>query len=132
MSNASFGECLLTFGESFWGLLLIFIVIGGIYSGIFSPTKAAAMSAVYAFIVAVFVYKDLKLSEVPRVLLSAANLSAMLLYSITNPVLFSFLLTYENIPQQLAAWMIDQGLGWIAFLLVSNVLSLVAGNVLSP
>ena len=90
------------------------------------------MSAVYAFIVAVFVYKDLKLSDVPRVLLSSANLSAMLLYIITNAVLFSFLLTYENIPQHLAEWMIDQGLGWIAFLLVVNVLLLVAGNVMEP
>ena len=105
-------------------MLLIVIVIGGIYSGVFTPTEAAAMSAVYAFVVAVFVYKDLKLREVPRVLLSSANLSAMLLYIITNAVLFSFLLTYENIPQHLAEWMIGQGLGWVAFLLVVNVLLL--------
>jgi C4-dicarboxylate transporter, DctM subunit len=132
MPRASFGERVRTFRESIWGLFLIFIVIGGIYSGIFTPTEAAAMSAVYAFIVAVFVYKDLKLSDVPRVLLSSANLSAMLLYIITNAVLFSFLLTYENIPQQLAQWMIDQGLGWITFLLVVNVMLLVAGNVMEP
>ena len=113
-------------------MLLIVIVIGGIYSGVFTPTEAAAMSAVYAFVVAVFVYKDLKLREVPRVLLSSANLSAMLLYIITNAVLFSFLLTYENIPQHLAEWMIAQGFGWIAFLLVVNVLLLVAGNVMEP
>jgi len=60
-----------------------------IYSGVFTPTEAAAMSAVYAFIVAVFVYKDLKLRDVPRVLLSSANLSAMRSL-ITNAVLFSF------------------------------------------
>ena len=89
--------------NSIWGLLLIVIVIGGIYSGLFTPTEAAAMSAVYAFVIAVFVYKDLKLSDVPRVLLSSANLSAMLLYIITNAVLFSFLLTYENIPQAAGA-----------------------------
>ena len=132
MPKASFGERVRTFRESIWGLLLIVIVIGGIYSGLFTPTEAAAMSAVYAFFIAVFVYKDLKLREVPRVLLSSANLSAMLLYIITNAVLFSFLLTYENIPQHLAQWMIDQGLGWIAFLLVVNVLLLVAGNVMEP
>ena len=130
MPKASFGERLRTFRESIWGLLLIFIVIGGIYSGVFTPTEAAAMSAVYAFIVAVFVYKDLKLRDVPRVLLSAANLSAMLLYIITNAVLFSFLLTYENIPQHLAEWMTAQGLGWVSFLLVVNVLLLLAGNVM--
>ncbi len=130
MPRASFVERVRTFRDSIWGLLLIFIVIGGIYSGIFTPTEAAAMSAVYAFVVAVFVYKDLKLRDVPRVLLSSANLSAMLLYIITNAVLFSFLLTYENIPQHLAQWMIDQGLGWITFLLVVNVLLLLAGNVM--
>src|SRR5436853_5878113 len=100
LPKASWGERARAFFEAFWGLLLIVIVIGGIYGGLFTPTEAAAMSAVYAFIVAVFVYKDLKLSDVPRVLLSSANLSAMLLYIITNAVLFSFLLTYANIPQQ--------------------------------
>ncbi|MGH6665305.1 MAG: TRAP transporter large permease subunit [Pseudolabrys sp.] len=132
MPKASLAERVRTFRDSIWGLALIIIVIGGIYTGLFTPTEAAAMSAVYAFIIAVFVYKDLKLSDVPRVLLSSANLSAMLLYIITNAVLFSFLLTYENIPQHLAQWMIDQGLGWVAFLLVVNVLLLVAGNVMEP
>ncbi|KQZ02614.1 C4-dicarboxylate ABC transporter permease [Pseudolabrys sp. Root1462] len=132
MPRASFGERLHAFRESAWGLLLIVIVIGGIYSGIFTPTEAAAMSAVYAFVIAVFVYKDLRLSDVPRVLLDSANLSAMLLYIITNAILFSFLMTYENIPQALANWMTSQGLGWVAFLLVVNVLLLLAGNVMEP
>jgi C4-dicarboxylate transporter, DctM subunit len=132
MPRASFKESFVAFRESVWGLLLIFIVMGGIYTGLFTPTEAAAMSAVYAFVVAVFVYKDLKLSDVPRVLLSSANLSAMLLYIITNAILFSFLLTYENIPQALAQWIIDQGLGWIAFLLVVNIILLLAGNVMEP
>jgi C4-dicarboxylate transporter DctM subunit len=132
MPKASWGERLRAFKDSAWGLLLIVIVMGGIYSGLFTPTEAAAMSAVYAFVVAVFVYKDLKLSDVPRVLLSSANLSAMLLYIITNAILFSFLLTYENIPQALAQWIISMGLGWVAFLLVVNVMLLLAGNVMEP
>ena len=69
MPKATFSERLRAFRESVWGLLLIVIVMGGIYSGLFTPTEAAAMSAVYAFFIAVFVYKDLKLSDVPRVLL---------------------------------------------------------------
>jgi C4-dicarboxylate transporter DctM subunit len=132
MPKATFGERLDALRKSIWGLLLIVIVIGGIYSGLFTPTEAAAVSAVYAFIVAVFIYKDLKLRDVPRVLLSSANLSAMLLYIITNAVLFSFLMTYENVPHALAQWMIDLGLGWIGFLLVVNVLLLLAGNVMEP
>jgi len=132
LAKASWGERWRTFRESIWGLLLIVVVIGGIYTGIFTPTEAAAMSAVYAFFVAVFVYKDLTLAKVPKVLLDSANMSAMLLYIITNAVMFSFLMTSEQIPQVMAAWMLDKGLGPIAFLLVVNVLLLLAGNVMEP
>jgi C4-dicarboxylate transporter DctM subunit len=121
-----------TFRESIWGLLLVIVVIGGIYTGIFTPTEAAAMSAVYAFFVAVYVYKDMTLAKVPKVLLDSANMSAMLLYIITNAVMFSYLMTSEQIPQELAAWMLDKGLGVIAFLLFVNIILLLAGNVMEP
>jgi C4-dicarboxylate transporter DctM subunit len=130
--KASVGERVVAFRKSMWGLLLIVVVMGGIYSGIFTPTEAAAMSAVYAFVVAVFVYRDLKLRDVPKVLLNSANMSAMLLYIITNAVLFSFLMTHENIPQEMADWMLNQGLGVIGFLLIANVLLLMAGNFMEP
>jgi len=130
--KASWAQRIKAFRDSMWGLFLIVVVMGGIYSGMFTPTEAAAMSAVYAFIVAVFVYRDLTLAEVPRVLLASANMSAMLLYIITNAVLFSFLLTHENIPQEMAAWMLDKGLGVIGFLAMVNVLLLLAGNVMEP
>ncbi|WP_373507617.1 TRAP transporter large permease [Thiocapsa sp.] len=132
LPRASWATRFRTWRKSAWGLLLIFLVMGGIYSGIFTPTEAAAMSAVYAFVIAVFVYKDMPLSRVPKVLLDSANMSAMLLYIITNAVLFSFLLTYENIPQELAQWMVDTGLGPIGFLLAVNVLLLMAGNIMEP
>ena len=132
LARATWHERLLALRDSFWGLLLIVVVIGGIYSGIFTPTEAAAMSAVYAFIVAVFVYKDLTLKQVPKVLLDSASMSAMLLYIITNAVLFSFLMTYENIPQAMAQWLLDMGLGAMGFLLMVNLLLLLAGNVMEP
>jgi C4-dicarboxylate transporter DctM subunit len=132
MPKASWGERWKALRESAWGLLLIVVVMGGIYTGMFTPTEAAAMAAVYAFIIAVFVYKDLSLKDVPRVLLNSANMSAMLLYIITNAVLFSFVLANENIPQQLADWLVGMGLGPIAFLLVCNILLLVAGNFMEP
>jgi C4-dicarboxylate transporter DctM subunit len=132
LPKASWAERFRTFRESIWGLLLIVVVIGGIYTGIFTPTEAAAMSAVYAFCVAVFVYKDLPLKKVPKVLLDSANMSAMLLYIITNAVMFSFLMTSEQIPQVMAQWMLDKGLGTVAFLLFVNVLLLLAGNVMEP
>lgn len=130
--KASWGERLLSLRRAIWGLLLIVVVMGGIYTGMFTPTEAAAMSAVYAFIVAVFIYRDMPLSKVPKVLLDSANMSAMLLYIITNAVLFSFLMTNENIPQALAEWLLDKGLGQIAFLLAVNILLLVAGNFMEP
>jgi C4-dicarboxylate transporter DctM subunit len=132
LPKATVTRRLTTFKDSVWGLLLIVVVIGGIYSGLFTPTEAAAMSAVYAFFVAVFVYKDMSLRQVPKVLLDSANMSAMLLYIITNAVLFSFLMTSEQIPQLMAEWMLNKGLGVIAFLLFVNILLLLAGNVMEP
>ncbi len=128
----SWKERLRYFRESVWGLLLIVVVMGGIYTGVFTPTEAAAMSAVYAFFVAVFVYKDMGLKNVRKVLIDSANMSAMLLYIITNAVLFSFLLTNENIPQAIAEWMVTQGLGMIGFLLFVNILLLLMGNIMEP
>ncbi len=132
MPRASWKARLIAFKDAIWGLLLIVVVMGGIYSGMFTPTEAAAMSAVYAFIVAVFVYQDLRLKDVPRVLLNSANMSAMLLYIITNAVLFSFLLTHENIPQTMADYMMGTGVGVIGFLIMANILMLIAGNFMEP
>ncbi len=132
MQKATWGEALIAFRDSIWGLLLIVIVLGGIYTGAFTPTEAAAVSAVYAFVIAVFVYSDMKLKDVPRVLLTSANMSAMILYIITNAVLFSFLMTSEQIPQTITAWITGAGIGKIEFLLFVNILLLMAGNVMEP
>ncbi|MEO0318887.1 MAG: hypothetical protein RL404_2564 [Pseudomonadota bacterium] len=132
LPRASMAERWKALRDSLWGLLLIVVVIGGIYSGAFTPTEAAAMAAVYAFVIAVFVYKDLGFRQVPKVLLDSASMSAMLLYIITNAVLFSFLMTSEGIPQAMAGWIMDKGLGQVSFLLVVNLLLLLAGNVMEP
>jgi len=132
MPRASWKEVGRALMESIWGLMLVVIVMGGIYTGKFTPTEAAAMSAVYAFFISVFVYKDMKLKDVPKVLLASANMSAMLLYIITNAALFSFLMTSENIPQVMSNWILDHGLGVIAFLLVVNIVLLAAGNFMEP
>jgi C4-dicarboxylate transporter DctM subunit len=132
MPKATLGQQWTAFRESLWGLLLIGIVLGGIYGGIFTPTEAAAVAAVYAFFITVFVYKELTLRQVPKVLLQAASMSSMLLYIITNAVLFSFLMTHEQIPQEMAAWIIDKNFSVWMFLLVVNVILLLAGNVMDP
>ena len=132
MVKATWGERFKAFRDSFWGLMLIVVVIGGIYSGTFTPTEAAAVAAVYAFIISVFVYKDMGLKDVPKVLLKAAAMSSMLLYIITNAVLFSFLMASEQIPQTMAAWMSAQGFGLFVFLLLVNLILLGAGNFMDP
>ncbi|MDR2689140.1 MAG: TRAP transporter large permease subunit [Azoarcus sp.] len=129
---ASWRERWQAFRKAFWGLMLIVVVMGGIYSGIFTPTEAAAMSAVYAFIIAVFVYKDLRLRQIPRVLLDSANMSAMLLFIIASATLFSFALTNEQIPQRMADAIVASGMGMIGFLVVVNLLLLVAGALMEP
>ena len=132
MKKSTWIESWHAFKESVWGLMLVVIIIGGIYSGLFTATEAAAMAAVYSFFISVFVYKALKIKDVPRVLLRAANTSAMLLYIVTNAVLFSFVLSNENIPSALADWITAQDLGWVGFLFVVNILLLMAGNFMEP
>ena len=132
LRDRTWGERYRTFKASAWGLLLIVIVMGGIYTGMFTATADAAMSDAYAFFVAGLVYQELGLQDVPKVLLNSANMSAMLLYIITNAVLFSFIMTNENIPQALADWMLGNGLGMITFLLAVNVILLLAGNFMEP
>lgn len=132
LPKANWRERFTAFRESIWGLFLIVIIMGGIYTGFFTPTEAAAVSAVYAFIIAVFVYKDISLRDVPRVLLTSAAMSAMLLYIITNAVMFAFILTSEQIPQAMSAWIVDQGFGMIGFLLLVNVILLLIGMVMEP
>ncbi len=132
LPRASFKDIWKSFLDAFWGLLIIVIVMGGIYGGIFTPTEAAAVSAVYSFICAVFIYRTLKLREVPKVLLHAANTSAMLLYIITNAILFSFLMTSEQIPQALSEWVISQNLQPWMFLVVVNIALIAAGQFMEP
>ena len=132
MPKATWAQRWAAFRQSVWGLMLVVIIIGGIYSGIFTATEAAAMAAVWAFFISVYVYKDLTLKDVPKVLLTSANLSAMLLYIITNAALFSFLMSHENIPQAMADWILGKDLGVVTFLLFVNVVLLLAGNVMDP
>jgi len=132
MQKRSWRERWTAFRKSIWGLMLVVIIIGGIYSGLFTATEAAAMAAVYSFFISIFVYRDLKMKDVPKVLLASANMSAMLLYIITNAVLFSFILTNENIPNALAEWFLAKDTGVIGFLLIANLLLLFAGNFMEP
>ncbi len=132
LPQASLREIWTSFREAFWGLLLVVIVMGGIYGGVFTPTEAAAVSAVYAFVISVFVYRDLRIRDTFRVVLSAANTSAMLLYIVTNAMLFSYLLTSEQIPQAVSAWVTAKEFSPWMFLVAVNVALLAAGQFMEP
>jgi C4-dicarboxylate transporter DctM subunit len=118
--------------NAFWGLLLIVIVLGGIYGGVFTPTEAAAVSAVYAMIIAVFVYRDIGIRQVPDVLVRSVRVTTMLMFIVANAYLFAFVLTTEQIPQDIATQILALELPPWGFLLLVNLLLLVAGTLMDP
>jgi C4-dicarboxylate transporter DctM subunit len=118
--------------ESIWGLLLLVIILGGIYGGIFTPTEAAAVAAMYAFFIAVFVYRDIGMKEVPAVLVDAAKVTVMLMFIVANALLFAHVLTSERIPQAITEQIVALGMPPWQFLIVVNILLLIAGNFMEP
>jgi C4-dicarboxylate transporter DctM subunit len=130
--KASWVERLNYFRKAMWGLLLILIVLGGIYGGVFTPTEAAAVAAVYAAFIAVFVYRDLRIPDVPRVLVDSSKVTVMLMFIIANAFLFAHVLTTEQIPQSIARELVAMGLQPWQFLLIVNVILLIAGNFMEP
>lgn len=118
--------------SAMWGLSLIGLILGGIYGGIFTPTEAAAVSAVYACLVAVFIHKDITWRDIPHVVTDAAKTSTMLMFIIANASLFAFVLTLLHVPQSAAEAINAMGLSPWAFLLLVNVLLLLAGNFMEP
>ena len=117
---------------SMWGLALLGIIMGGIYGGVFTPTEAAAVSAVYALIVAVFIYKDLGLKDLPGVFLESSKTTVMLMFIVANALLFAHVLTTERIPQAIAEHILAVGMTPWMFLAVVNIILLVAGNFMEP
>ncbi|UWR13845.1 TRAP transporter large permease [Sulfitobacter sp. M368] len=151
------GEVWSSGREAGWGLFLIVIILGGIYGGIFTPTEAAAVAAVYAFFIASFVYRDmgpLHQAEMPRnlsliekpmalftaffhrdtrhTLFEAGKLTVTLMFIIANALILKHVLTDEQIPQQISAAMLDAGFGPIMFLVIVNVILLIGGQFMEP
>lgn len=145
-------EAVFAAKDASWGLLLVVIILGGIYGGIFTPTEAAAVAAVYAFLIANFVYKDMgpfadKENTKPALvkivqaffhkdtqatLFDAGKLTIMLLFIIANALILKHVLTEERIPQIIAESMLSAGLGPITFLIVVNILLLLGGQFMEP
>ena len=130
--RASLEEIWIAFKDAIWGLLVVIIIIGGIYGGFFTPTEAAAVSAVYGFFVAMFVYRDLHWNQIPEVIKASAATAAMIMFIIANAMVFAYLLTIQQIPQHLSAWIIGLHLNKYLFLIFINLLLLLAGNFMEP
>ncbi|ETX27195.1 TRAP transporter large permease [Roseivivax isoporae] len=151
------GEVAASGRDAAWGLFLIVIILGGIYGGIFTPTEAAAVAAVYAFLIANFVYADmgplktaedrpnLPLWRKPLALVTvffhkdtkdtmfeAGKLTITLMFIIANALILKHVLTDEQIPQRIATAMLDAGLGPVMFLVIVNVILLIGGQFMEP
>ena len=113
--------------EAFWGLMTPVIILGGIYGGIFTPTEAAGIAVIYAFIVGVFIHKELKVSELPKVLVDTAISSAVVMLIVSSAAVFSWLLANQNIPTMMAQWFLGISRDPIIILMLINVLLLITG-----
>ena len=150
---AGWGEVYASAREASWGLLLIVIILGGIYGGIFTPTEAAAVAAIYAFLIANFIYQDMGPfkekgpggamilwrglsvfwhSDTKKSLFEAGKLTIMLLFIIANALILKHVLTEERIPQAITDAMLSAGFGPIMFLIVVNALLLIGGQFMEP
>ena len=111
-------------------LLMIAIILGGIYGGVFTPTEAASVAVVYGFLVSFFVYKELKLEDMPKLLLNTANLSGVVLLVLATASMFSFILTFERIPHALAQIIVTYADNWIIFIILVHLVFLMLGIVM--
>jgi len=127
-----FAERMAKMKDASWGLMTIVFVIGGIYGGIFTPTEAAAVAAVWAFFVSMVIYKDIAWKDVYKIFLEAAKTSAMIMFIIANAMLFAHFLTLENVPQSIAQALVDNHVGMIAFLIFVNIILIIAGAFMEP
>ena len=114
------------------GLFMPFLILGGIYGGIFTPTEAAAVAVFYSLFVGLFIYKDLKIRDIPQVFVRSAVMMAMILFIITNAMLFAFILTTEGIPAAIAAFIIKHAVTPWVFLLFVNILLYFVGDFMEP
>ncbi|WP_339630287.1 TRAP transporter large permease [uncultured Sneathiella sp.] len=150
------GEVFNAARDAGWGLFLIVIILGGIYGGVFTPTEAAAVASVYAFLIANFIYCDMgplhrpgespiPLWRAPQALITvffhkdtrdtlfeAGKLTVTLMFIIANALILKHVLTDEQIPQQIAGAMLDAGFNWWVFLIIVNVILLIGGQFMEP
>jgi len=130
--KASFKEIVISAKDAIPGFLLLVIIMGGIYGGVFTPTEAAAVAAIYAVLASIFVYKDITIKDLPRVFVDASKTTVMLMFIIANAILFAHVLTTERIPQMISEQILNSGLSPIMFLIIVNIILIIAGDFMEP
>jgi C4-dicarboxylate transporter DctM subunit len=132
LKRASFKELIISAKDAIWGFILLFIIMGGIYGGVFTPTEAAAVAAFYAVLVSIFIYKDITIKDLPKVFIDASKSTTMLMFIVANAMLFAHVLTTERIPQLMTEQILGAGLSPLMFLLVVNIILIIAGDFMEP
>ena len=130
--KANFKEIVVSAKDAIPGFLLLVIIMGGIYGGVFTPTEAAAVAAIYAVLASIFVYKDITIKDLPRVFVDASKTTVMLMFIIANAILFAHVLTTERIPQMISEQILNSGLSPIMFLIIVNIILIIAGDFMEP
>lgn len=129
--NFSFAHLAKAFKESFFALMTPVIIIGGIYGGIFTPTEAAAVAAVYGIFVGLFIYKELKFRDFPQIIFQAVIGTTMIMLLVGAANVFGWLLTSLQIPHRLGEFVVSITTSPIMFLMALNVLLLIAGTMVN-
>ncbi len=128
--RASWKERISVTVKNLWGIALPFIIIGGIYSGLFTPTEAAAVGLVYSMFITIVVYRTVKIKDIPAICLKAVPTSCMIAIIICGALLFGRVMTMLGIPQALTAYVVESKMSAIMFVIVMNLLMLVLGALL--
>ena len=131
-ATADTKEVLTSLKDGIWGLMMPLIVLGGIYSGVFTPTEAAAVAVIYSALVGSFIYRDIKLKDYVGILTTSVSVSAMIMFIIISASAFSWYLTSQGIPQQVAEWIISVAPQPWMFLVYVNILLLIVGCFMEP
>lgn len=116
--------------KSTLGLAMPAIILGGIYSGIFTPTESGAIACVYGLIIAMFVYKEIRISDLKEIFVSSGLTSSMVLLIIAAANIMGWVLTTEQFPQQVSSWVISFGADKLLLLMIINIALLVIGTFL--
>lgn len=120
----------ITFKEASWTFLIPFVIIGGIFSGFFTATESAGIAAACALFVGIFIYRELKIRSLPKILLDAGEQTAIVMFIVAGSALLSWVLTNEMIPQRIAAGITAMTQNKYVILLMMNIFFLFAGMFL--